>query len=65
VKDEGEAIKLDPAQAKAYFYRGIAYARLGDMTNARNDFVISIRLDPALERYVTTNNKNSSDMQPP
>jgi Flp pilus assembly protein TadD len=53
VKDGDEAIRLDPNLAQAHFYRGMAYGRLGDLNNARNEIETAVRLDPSLERYVT------------
>jgi len=65
VKDEAEAIRLDPKLSTAYFFRGSAYGGLGDAPHASSDMVTAVRLDPSLERYVASNDKNSSDTHPP
>jgi len=61
VKDEDEAIRLDPNIARAHFYRGLAYGRPG---NARSDIETAVRLDPSLERYGTAK-QESARYRPP
>jgi len=41
-----EAIRLNPAYARAYNYRGVAYAKLGQYQRAIEDFNETIRLRP-------------------
>ena len=41
-----EAIRLDPKDADAYCYRGVAYGDQGEHDNAIADFTEAIRLDP-------------------
>jgi Flp pilus assembly protein TadD len=54
IEDEGQAIQLDPKLARAYYFRGAAFAGLDDSQNARSDIATVVRLDPSLERYVKT-----------
>jgi Flp pilus assembly protein TadD len=57
IKDETEAIRLDPKLARAYYFRGAAFAGLGDSQNAHTDIATAVHLDPSLERYVTSKDK--------
>ena len=41
-----EAIRLNPEDALAYYFRGIAYGRLGQFERAIQDFDSAIRLNP-------------------
>jgi tetratricopeptide (TPR) repeat protein len=65
VRDEAEAIRLDPKLSTAYFFRGSAYGGLGDAPRARSDMVAAVRLDPSLQRYVTSKDTSSSDSRLP
>jgi Flp pilus assembly protein TadD len=65
VKDEAQAIRLDPKLARAYFFRGAAFGGLGHSPDARSDIVTAVRLDPSLERYLTRKDKSASVTQPP
>ena len=38
IQDFGEAIRLDPQDAKAYYNRGLMYEALGKSTEAEQDF---------------------------
>ncbi len=42
------AIQLNPADALAYCYRGVAYYRLGDGNSAMTDYNRAIELDPTM-----------------
>jgi len=46
VKDFNEAIRLDPHNATAYLYRGLAYEEEGDYPEAISDFDMALRIDP-------------------
>jgi Flp pilus assembly protein TadD len=58
VKDESEAIRLDPKMARAYFFRGAALGALGDSSKARSDIGTAVRLDPSLGRFVAGKGSN-------
>ena len=60
VQDEAEAIRLDLELSTAYFFRGPAYGGLGVAPHARSDMVTAVRLDPSLQRHVTSKDENSS-----
>ena len=42
-----EALKLDPENADAYYERGKAHRRLGNLQQAIEDFSEAVRIDPA------------------
>ncbi len=65
VKDEDEAIRLDSKLARAYFLRGAAFGDLGDSSNAYNNIVTAVGLDPSLDRYISTKGKTASLLLPP
>ena len=50
----GEAIRLDPQSADAYFNKGFAYGQKGDYDKAIEDFNASIRLHPKNARAIPT-----------
>jgi Flp pilus assembly protein TadD len=65
VKDEAEAIQLDPKLARAYFLRGAAFGDLGDSHNAVSDLTTAVGLDPSLDHYISTKGKTASISLPP
>ena len=65
IKDEAQAIRLDPKLARAYFLRGAALGEIGDSRNAVSDLVDVVGLDPSLDRYVTSKGKTASITLPP
>jgi tetratricopeptide (TPR) repeat protein len=65
IRDEAEAIRLDPKLAGAYFLRGVAFGDLGDSRNASIDIKTAVGLDPSLARYVTIKGKTASLTLPP
>jgi Flp pilus assembly protein TadD len=65
VKDEAEAIRLDPKLARAYFLRGAAFGDLGNSPSAVSDIVTAVDLDPSLDHYVSTKGKTASIALPP
>ena len=65
VKDEAEAIRLDPKLARAYFLRGAAFGDLGNSPSAVSDIVTAVNLDPSLDHYVSTKGKTASIALPP
>jgi tetratricopeptide (TPR) repeat protein len=65
IRDEAQAIQLDPKLARAYFLRGAAFGGLGDSHNSLSDIVTALRLDPSLERYVTFKGEDASLTLPP
>jgi Flp pilus assembly protein TadD len=65
LKDEAEAIRLDPKLARAYFLRGVAFGDLGDSANAVSDIRTAVDLDPSLDHYVSTKGKTASIALPP
>jgi len=46
VSSFNQMIRLDPDEARAYYYRGIAYARLGEPQMAHSSFSTAVQLDP-------------------
>jgi tetratricopeptide (TPR) repeat protein len=48
--DFAEAIRLDPRNGEAHFYRGCAYGEHGDFVEAISDFTEVVRLDPKLAK---------------
>jgi tetratricopeptide (TPR) repeat protein len=46
VKMFSEALKLNPHNAFAYKFRALAYARLSKYNNARDDILVTMKLDP-------------------
>jgi tetratricopeptide (TPR) repeat protein len=46
IADSNDIIKVNPQFATAYFYRGIAYGRKGDLANAIKDFNQAVKIDP-------------------
>jgi tetratricopeptide (TPR) repeat protein len=48
IADYGEAIRLDPEYAEAYYGRGLTYRNKGDLERAIADYSEAIRLDPKL-----------------
>src|SRR5947209_5824300 len=46
LEDYAEAIRCQPQFARAYHYRGLTHARLGDAEAAVRDFSTALRLDP-------------------
>jgi Flp pilus assembly protein TadD len=65
VKDEDEAIRLDSNLAQAHFFRGMAYGRLGNSSDARSDIETAVRLDPSLERYLTAKHESAPTVPAP
>jgi tetratricopeptide (TPR) repeat protein len=67
IRDEAQAIQLDPKLARAYFLRGAAGALGGisDRAEAVSDLKNGVRLDPSLDRYVTTEGKSAYLALPP
>jgi Flp pilus assembly protein TadD len=65
LKDEAEAIRLDPKLARAYFFRGAAFGDLGNSREAVSDIVTAVDLDPSLDHYVSTKGKSASIALPP
>ena len=65
IKDEDQAIQLDPKLARAYFLRGVAFGDLRDSGNASSDIKTAVGLDPSLARYVMIKGKTASLMLPP
>jgi len=65
VKDEAEAIRLDPKLARAYFLRGAAFGDLGNSPSAFSDIVTAVGLDPSLDRYISSKGKTASLILPP
>jgi tetratricopeptide (TPR) repeat protein len=65
LKDEAEAIRLDPKLARAYFFRGAASGDLGDSPSAVSDLVTAVNLDPSLDHYISTHGKRASIALPP
>ena len=65
VKDEAQAIQLDPKTARAYFPCGAAFGDLGDSRNALSDLVTAVNLDPSLDRYISSKGKTASTWLPP
>ena len=65
VRDEAQAIQLDPRLARAYFIRGRALADLGDRANAVNDIRSAVGLDSSLARYVIIKDKTATLSLPP
>ena len=51
VADLDEAIKLDPANAGYFDWRGGCYFNLGQIEEARKDFTEAVRLDPTPPAY--------------
>ena len=49
IADYGEAIRLDPKDAKLHLYRGGVFARKGDFDKANADVKAAIALDPKNE----------------
>jgi len=46
IADFTKAIRLDPKDAKAYFYRGVAYREKGEPDKAIADFTEAIAINP-------------------
>ncbi len=46
IAEYSEAIRLDPTNAKAFFGRGVAYAKKGDLDRAISNYTEVIRLEP-------------------
>jgi Tfp pilus assembly protein PilF len=65
VRDEAQAIELDPKLARAYFLRAIAFGGLGDRANSVSDLQTAVDLDPSLAHYVTIKGKTASLALPP
>ena len=65
VKDEAEAIQLNPKLARAYYLRGVASGDLGDRVNAVDDLRTAVGLDASLARYVVIQGKNVTLNLPP
>ena len=65
IKDEAQAIRLNPKLARAYFFRSAAFEGLNDSPDARSDIMTAVRLDPSLERYVTSKDSNPLVTPPP
>jgi len=65
IKDEAQAIRLDPKMARAYFLRGAAFGDLGDSPNAVSDVTTAVELDPSLDRYISSNGKTATLTLPP
>jgi Flp pilus assembly protein TadD len=65
LKDEAEAIRLDPKLARAYFLRGAAFGDMGNSANAVSDIRTAVDLDPSLDRYISTMGKTASIALPP
>ena len=65
VKDEAEAIRLDPGLARAYFLRGAAFGDLGNSPDAVSDIGTAVGLDPSLDHYISTKGKTASIALPP
>jgi tetratricopeptide (TPR) repeat protein len=59
------AIALNPRLARAYMYRGVLFAQMGDLTRARADHARLAALDPELaarlERVITGAGEDVSD----
>lgn len=49
--DYNSVIKIDPNNAKAFYNRGEAKFKLGDLEGARSDYEIAIGLDPDAGKY--------------
>jgi regulator of sirC expression with transglutaminase-like and TPR domain len=65
MRDEAQAIQLDPKLARAYLLRGAAFGGLGDSHSALSDIETAVRLDPSLDRYVTFRGEDVSLTLPP
>ncbi len=65
VKDEAQAIQLDPKLARAYYLRGVASADLGDRVNAVDDLHAAVGMDASLAQYVLIQGKNVNLTLPP
>ena len=65
VKDEAQAIQLDPKLALAYYIRSIAFGDLGDRASAVSDLRTAVSLDPAIANYVVIKGKTVSLELPP
>jgi len=65
IRDETQAIQLDPRLPRAYFLRGAAFGGLGDSREAVSDLQTAVRLDPSLDRYVKSKGKTAFLALPP
>ena len=65
IRDETQAIQLDPRLPRACFLRGAAFRGLGDSREAVSDLQTAVRLDPSLDRYVKSKGKTAFLALPP
>ena len=52
IVDFGEAIRLDPSDARALYHRGVAYSRAGDYRLALTDFGKRLALTQATRALI-------------
>ncbi|NQT82883.1 tetratricopeptide repeat protein [bacterium] len=54
LSDFPRVLKLQPADAEAYYFRSTVYRAIGDPSGALDDLNAAIRLDPKNSSYIST-----------